>query len=87
MTSLGQDPPTSSYGLLSFKGSDASKFLQGQLSNDMNLLDEHSFVLAGYHNPQGRVLALLRLAALAPDHDELESRRQPDGLPWFNSVK
>ena len=68
MTSLGQDPSTSSYGLLSFKGSDASKFLQGQLSNDMNLLDEHSFVLAGYHNPQGRVLALLRLAALAPDH-------------------
>ncbi len=61
------------YGLLHFRGADARKFLQGQLSNDLNALgvDPHGadgLMLAGLHNPQGRVLALLRLAALAPDH-------------------
>ena len=55
-------------GLLRFQGPDAAKFLQGQLSNDMSALSSAHFTLAGLHNPQGRVLALLRLAALAPDH-------------------
>jgi folate-binding protein YgfZ len=53
--------------MLRFHGNDARKFLQGQLSNDMNLLDDRRLVLAGYHNPQGRVLALLRLLAPTPD--------------------
>lgn len=56
------------YGLLHFRGADARKFLQGQLSNDLNALGADELMLAGFHNPQGRVLALLRLAALAPDH-------------------
>jgi folate-binding protein YgfZ len=56
------------YGLLHFRGADARKFLQGQLSNDLNALGADELMLAGLHNPQGRVLALLRLAALAPDH-------------------
>jgi tRNA-modifying protein YgfZ len=56
------------YGLLHFRGADARKFLQGQLSNDMNALGPDQLMLAGLHNPQGRVLALLRLAALADDH-------------------
>lgn len=55
-------------GLLHFRGVDARKFLQGQLSNDMDALDGARFLLAGLHNPQGRVLALLRLAAPAADH-------------------
>ena len=55
-------------GLLRFRGADAIKFLQGQLSNDMTTLGADHITLAGFHNPQGRVLALLRLAALAPDH-------------------
>lgn len=55
-------------GLLRFRGPDAVKFLQGQLSNDMTALSNDRLMLAGFHNPQGRVLALLRLAALAPDH-------------------
>lgn len=55
-------------GLLHFRGVDAGKFLQGQLSNDVNALNATTFMLAGLHNPQGRVLALLRLAAPAPDH-------------------
>jgi tRNA-modifying protein YgfZ len=54
-------------GVLRIKGADAEGFLQGQFSNDMqNLAPEHS-MLAGYHNPQGRAIAILRLARTAPD--------------------
>ncbi len=55
-------------GLLHFRGVDGRKFLQGLLSNDMDALGAEAFMLAGLHNPQGRVLALLRLAAPAADH-------------------
>ena len=55
-------------GLLHFRGTDSVKFLQGQLSNDMGSLSTTGWLLAGLHNPQGRVLALLRLLAPAPDH-------------------
>ncbi len=65
--SHSQEPQSAAYGLLRFAGADARKFLQGQLSNDMSLLDGQKILLAGFHNPQGRVLALLRLAALAQD--------------------
>jgi tRNA-modifying protein YgfZ len=56
------------FGLLHFRGVDAVKFLQGQLSNDMALLRADQLLLAGLHNPQGRVLALLRLVAPEPGH-------------------
>ena len=56
------------FGLLHFRGVDARKFLQGQVSNDVNALAAQELMLAGVHNPQGRVLALLRLAAPASDH-------------------
>ncbi len=58
---------TSAFGLLRFQGPDARKFLQGQLSNDMDELRADRLLLAGLHNPQGRVLALLRLAAPGAD--------------------
>ena len=61
---MSSEPPL---GLLRVRGAEAAKFLQGQLSNDMSALDGERLMLAGLHNPQGRVLALLRLAALAPD--------------------
>ncbi|MBS0387344.1 MAG: folate-binding protein YgfZ [Proteobacteria bacterium] len=60
--------PRQDYALLQFRGADAHKFLQGQLSNDVTALRAGELMLAGLHNPQGRVLALLRLAVLAPDH-------------------
>jgi folate-binding protein YgfZ len=53
-------------GLLRFHGPDATAFLQGQLSNDVEALEVGVTQLAGYHNPQGRVIALLRLARVAP---------------------
>jgi tRNA-modifying protein YgfZ len=60
--------PDGAIGLLRLRGADVIKFLQGQLSNDMTTLSAERITLAGLHNPQGRVLALLRLAALEPDH-------------------
>jgi len=60
--------PALAAGLLRFRGPEAMKFLQGQLSNDMSVLGADRLMLAGLHSPQGRVLALLQLAALEADH-------------------
>ena len=48
------------FSLLKFSGADASRFLQGQLSNDINDLD-CKWQFSGYCNPKGRLLALLQL--------------------------
>lgn len=45
------------YGLIRFSGSDAEKFLQGQLTQDMSLVKEGSVSLTGYCTPKGRLLA------------------------------
>jgi folate-binding protein YgfZ len=50
-------------GTLRFRGADAGKFLQGQLSNDVSALSASALLRAGLHNPQGRTLALLWLIA------------------------
>jgi folate-binding protein YgfZ len=55
-----------SLGVLRARGADVVSFLQGQLSNDVALLGPERSLLAGYHNPQGRVIALLRLVQAAP---------------------
>jgi folate-binding protein YgfZ len=55
-----------SLGALRAHGRDTSAFLQGQLSADVSQLAADRSLLAGYHNPQGRVLALLRLFEVAP---------------------
>lgn len=54
-------------GVVRVQGADAIKFLQGQVSNDVARLSADRSVLAGLHNPQGRVIALLRLMLAAPD--------------------
>ncbi len=54
-------------GVLRARGADAGNFLQGQLSNDTTSLRSGQLQLSGYHTPQGRAIALLRLTALAPD--------------------
>ena len=48
-------------GILRFSGADALPFLQGQVSNDTQRLNESTPVLAAYSSPQGRVLALIYL--------------------------
>jgi folate-binding protein YgfZ len=47
------------YGVLAFRGADAARFLQGQLSADIEKLAMGASTFAGFHNPQGRVIALL----------------------------
>jgi folate-binding protein YgfZ len=54
-------------GVLRARGADASSFLQGQLSNDTTQVRSGQLQLSGYHTPQGRAIALLRLTALAAD--------------------
>jgi tRNA-modifying protein YgfZ len=56
-----------SLGVLRARGADVRGFLQGQLSNDLTRLDAQHSLLAGYHNPQGRVIALLRVLEVAPE--------------------
>jgi tRNA-modifying protein YgfZ len=54
-------------GVLRLTGPDAHRFLQGQLSNDLDLLAAGRPLRAGLHNPQGRVIAVLQLFALDAD--------------------
>jgi folate-binding protein YgfZ len=54
-------------GVLVFRGTDAARFLQGQLSADTEKLAPGASTLAGLHNPQGRVIALLALVRAAED--------------------
>jgi folate-binding protein YgfZ len=54
-------------GAVRVQGADAVRFLQGQLSNDIERLQPNAPLYAGLHNPQGRVIAFLRLYMLAPD--------------------
>ncbi|HEY5101696.1 MAG TPA: hypothetical protein VII70_02840 [Steroidobacteraceae bacterium] len=54
-------------GALRLIGADARRFLQGQVSADVMQLTAGRCLLAGYHNPQGRVIALLRLIEHSPD--------------------
>ncbi len=58
---------TPTLAMLRISGADARRFLQGQLSNDMDLLSADRLLCAGLHNPQGRVLALLWLTARSGD--------------------
>lgn len=57
-------------GVLRFRGPDTRKFLQGQLSNDIEQLSPGALLRAGLHNPQGRTLALLALLS-SPEDDVL----------------
>jgi tRNA-modifying protein YgfZ len=56
-----------SLGVLAFRGPEAARFLQGQLSADIEKLSVGASTLAGLHNPQGRVVALLAVVRVASD--------------------
>ena len=53
--------PLPALGVLRIAGPDARRFLQGQLSNDLERLDDEPGLRAGLHTPQGRVIAILQL--------------------------
>jgi len=54
-------------GVLAFRGADAARFLQGQLSADVEKLAPGAATLAGLHNPQGRVIAILSLLRISSE--------------------
>ena len=54
-------------GVIAVRGIEARKFLNGQLSQDVLGLPADRVELAGLHNPQGRMIALLRLVPLGTD--------------------
>ncbi|MEO8017205.1 MAG: hypothetical protein ABI769_05285 [Pseudomonadota bacterium] len=54
-------------GVLAFRGADAARFLQGQVSADVEKLAPGQSTLAGFHNPQGRVIALLAIVRNSAD--------------------
>ena len=54
-------------GVLAFRGAEAARFLQGQLSADVEKLAIGASSLAGLHNPQGRVIAILALLRTTSD--------------------
>jgi hypothetical protein len=64
LTLSGQRLPQ--LGVLAARGPDARRFLQGQLSQDVLPLTPDRVRLAGYHNAQGRAIAVLWLLAEGP---------------------
>lgn len=54
-------------GVVAVRGPDARRFLHGQVSQDVLGQDAARVALAGLHNAQGRVVALLRVVPAAPD--------------------
>ena len=67
MCSEWNSVPLDSLGVLCVRGADVVSFLQGQVSNDVALLGPERSLLAGYHSPQGRVIALLHLVQASAD--------------------
>src|SRR5262245_33580525 len=53
--------PIPSYAAIEVRGADAATFLNGQLSRAVDTLDGELAPLAGWHDPRGRVRALLRV--------------------------
>lgn len=49
-------------GLISASGNDAETFLQGQLSNDIQQVDEHQAQLSSYSSPKGRAISTFQIA-------------------------
>ena len=48
-------------GLLAVRGPDASKFLQGQLTCNINYLNEHTSSLGARCTPKGRMISSFRI--------------------------
>jgi len=60
--------PITGMTFIQVSGADAKTFLQGQLTNDIALINTHSSQLSGYCNPKGRLLALFRITQHGDDY-------------------
>ena len=56
-----QTMPESEFAKIIVDGQDASTFLQGQLTNDLELLADGDEQLAAWCNPKGRVISIMRV--------------------------
>ncbi len=56
------------YGLLKITGADAQKFLQGQITADLELVSENQAQLGGYCNVQGRLHAIFYVLKIEQDY-------------------
>ena len=52
-------------GLILVSGADARDFLQNQLSNDIDLIDESRLQLSSYSTPKGRMLGIFRVVQIS----------------------
>jgi folate-binding protein YgfZ len=52
-------------GLILVSGADAGEFLQNQLSNDIDLIDESSLQISSYSTPKGRMLGIFRVVSVS----------------------
>lgn len=59
--------PLPQFATVTFRGSDARTFLQGQLSNDLNLLSADHALLASCNSAQGRVQCIMTLIQKGDD--------------------
>jgi hypothetical protein len=75
----------SHYGLISVHGKDAETFLQGQLTNDVRIVDMGHSQLTGLCNPKGRLLASFRLFRHGDSFDPRSRLRKPV-IPSCTSV-
>ena len=62
--------------VVGIRGTDAIRFLQGQLSRDIALLADGEAVLAGLHNAQGRCLAVPAVHPRAKRHTSCDTRQR-----------
>ena len=69
MSTPADTPPEApdTLAVIAIRGPDSAKFLQGQLSADLEKLAPGANTLAGLHNPQGRVIALLAITRSSPE--------------------
>jgi len=52
-------------GLILVNGADATDFLQNQLSNDINFIDESCYQLSSYSTPKGRLVGIFRIVRIS----------------------
>ena len=53
------------FGLILVNGEDAGNFLQNQLSNDIEFIDESRYQLSSYSTPKGRLVGIFRIIRIS----------------------
>jgi folate-binding protein YgfZ len=71
-------------GLILVSGADASDFLQNQLSNDIDLIDESSLQISSYSTPKGRLLGIFRVVQVSNGYILVTTR--PMVLPLLQQL-